>query len=189
MTEPTRCSWAGEDPLYWAYHDTEWGVPLRDDRKLFELLMLEGFQAGLSWLTILRKRENFRAAFDGFAPEVIADYGPEKIAALLADPGIVRHRGKITATVAGAKAWLEIMREPGGFSGFVWAVVDDKPIRNAWPSLAQLPAATAESTALSRKLRARGFNFCGPTICYAFMQAAGLVWDHTTDCFRYSEMP
>ena len=188
MTTPRRCVWAGEDPLYQDYHDEEWGVPLRDDRKLFELLMLEGFQAGLSWLTILRKRENFRAAFDGFDPRVIAGYGPEKVAALLADPGIVRHRGKIAATLAGAKAWLDIMQEPGGFSGFVWDSVGGNPIVNSWRGPAEVPAETARSRALSKKLKARGFNFCGPTICYAFMQAAGLVHDHTTDCFRYGAM-
>jgi DNA-3-methyladenine glycosylase I len=188
MTELTRCSWAGEDPLYQAYHDKEWGVPERDDRALFELLMLEGFQAGLSWLTILRKRENFRAVFDGFQPATIARYGPQKIENLLADPGIVRHRGKIEATIAGAKAWLEIMDEPGGFTGFVWDTVDGAPILNAWPEMAQVPAATEESKALSRRLKARGFNFCGPTICYAFMQAAGLAQDHVTSCFRYRDL-
>jgi DNA-3-methyladenine glycosylase I len=183
-----RCGWVGADPLYHAYHDREWGLPLRDDRALYELLMLEGFQAGLSWLTILKKRENFRAAFDGFAPERIAGYGPEKVAALMADAGIVRNRAKIAATIAGAKAWLEIMSEPGGFDGFVWQVVDGRPKVNAYASLAELPAKTAEAEILSKKLKARGFNFVGPTICYAFMQAAGLVNDHEVDCFRYHEV-
>ena len=182
----TRCGWVSDDPLYIAYHDEEWGVPLHDDRALYELLMLEGFQAGLSWITVLRKRAAFRAAFDSFRPEVVARYDEAKQAALMADAGIVRNRAKIAATIAGARAWLEIMeREPGGFDAFVWEAVDGRPLVNAPASLAEVPAETDRSRALSRKLKARGFNFVGPTICYAFMQAAGLVCDHTTDCFRH----
>ncbi|MGI9437445.1 MAG: DNA-3-methyladenine glycosylase I [Geminicoccaceae bacterium] len=183
--EPIRCSWCGDDPLYVAYHDTEWGVPLRDDRRLFEMLMLEGFQAGLAWITILRKRETFRAAFDGFEPAVIARYDQDEIEALLQDPGIVRHRGKVEGTVQSAKAALEIMAEPGGLSGFLWQFVGDAPIINECRTLADVPAKTDKSEAMSKVLKKRGFKFCGPTICYAFMQAAGMVNDHMVDCFRY----
>ncbi|HEX6143627.1 MAG TPA: DNA-3-methyladenine glycosylase I [Geminicoccaceae bacterium] len=181
----TRCGWAGSDPLYRAYHDEEWGVPLRDDRRLFEMLVLEGFQAGLSWLTILRKRENFRAAFGGFDPELVARFDEAKVAALLQNPGIVRNRAKIEGAILSARATLELMGQPGGLSGFVWSFVDGAPIRNRFGSLAEVPAATPQSKAMSKALKQRGFRFCGPTICYAFMQACGLVDDHVVDCFRH----
>jgi DNA-3-methyladenine glycosylase I len=179
-----RCSWAGSDPLYVAYHDNEWGVPLHDDRALYEMLTLEGFQAGLSWITILRKRENFRRAFDGFVPEKIARYGPGKVARLMADAGIVRNRAKIEGAVGSAKLYLQIMEEPGGFDRYLWQFVDGTPIVNHWRSMAEVPAETAEARAMSKALKARGFKFVGPTICYAFMQAVGMVDDHTADCFR-----
>ena len=183
----TRCAWVGDDPLYQAYHDEEWGVPLYDDRGLFELLMLEGFQAGLAWITILRKREAFRRAFLGFQPERIAAFQEEDIARLLADSGIVRHRGKIEATIAGARIWCAMMSEPRGFSRFLWSFVDGAPKRNSWRSLEEVPASTPESDAMSRALKKKGFRFCGPTICYAFMQASGMVNDHVVGCFRYNK--
>jgi DNA-3-methyladenine glycosylase I len=181
----TRCAWAGSDPLYQAYHDEEWGVPLKDDRRLYEMLVLEGFQAGLSWITILRKRDNFRRAFDGFAPEKVAAYGPDKVAALLADPGIVRNRAKIDGAILSARGWLELMAEDGGFSGFLWQFVNGAPIVNHPRSMADVPTETAEARAMSKALKARGFKFVGPTICYAFMQATGMVDDHVVDCFRH----
>ena len=184
----TRCPWPGEDPLYCAYHDTEWGVPEWDDRALFEKLVLDGFQAGLSWITILRKRENFRRAFDGFVPEKIVRYDKRKLARLMADAGIVRNRAKIEGTVANARAWLELMEQPGGFAGFLWGFVDGAPVQNRWRSVAQVPAETATSRALSKALRERGFNFVGPTIVYAFMQAVGMVNDHTVECFRHAQV-
>jgi DNA-3-methyladenine glycosylase I len=180
-----RCSWCGHDPLYVAYHDEEWGVPEWDDRRLFEMLLLEGFQAGLSWITILRKREAFRAAFDGFDPEVIAAYDQAKIEQLLQDEGIVRHRGKIEGAVKSARVTLDCMSRPGSFSGFLWQFVDGRQIVNRFKSLKDVPAATAQSQAMSKALKKEGFKFCGPTICYAFMQATGMVNDHVTDCFRY----
>ena len=183
-----RCSWPGEDPLYIAYHDEEWGVPVSDDQALFEKLILDGFQAGLAWITILRKRDNFLAAFDGFQPEIIAGYGPEKIASLMADAGIVRNRAKIEATVASARAWLELREQDGSFSDFLWGFVGGAPIVNRWRSHDEIPAETADSKAMSKALKARGFRFCGPTICYAFMQAVGMVNDHTLDCFRHGEV-
>jgi DNA-3-methyladenine glycosylase I len=187
MTDaPARCPWAGPDPLYLAYHDHEWGVPLRDERALFELLILEGFQAGLSWLTILRKRDNFRRAFEGFEPERIAGWGPERVEALLQDPGIVRNRAKIEGALRSARACLELMAEPGGFAGFLWSFVGGQPIINRFQSMAEVPAETAESRALSKELRRRGFTFCGPTIAYAFMQASGMVDDHLVSCFCHS---
>lgn len=179
-----RCAWAGDDPLYRRYHDEEWGVPCRDERKLFELLILEGAQAGLSWITILRKRENYRRLFDGFDANKIARYDRRKIEALLADPGIVRNRLKVEATVTNARAFLELQRESGGFSGFVWDFVGGKPLRNRRRTLADIPASTPESDALSKALKKRGFKFVGSTIGYAFMQAAGLVDDHVAGCFR-----
>jgi DNA-3-methyladenine glycosylase I len=181
-----RCAWVTDDPLYIAYHDQEWGVPCRDDRVLFELLLLEGAQAGLSWITVLRKRENYRRLFDGFDPQRIARYDEARIAALLTDPGIIRNRLKVQAAVTNARALLELQREPGGFSGFLWRFVGGQPIRNHWDTLAEVPATTPESDALSRALKRRGFKFVGSTICYAFMQAAGLVNDHTRDCFRHT---
>ena len=180
-----RCPWAGEDPLYVAYHDREWGVPLHDGPALFELLTLEGAQAGLSWITILRKREHYRKAFDHFHPEKVARYTPRKIERLLADPGIVRNRAKIESTVKGARAYLEIAAEPGGFDGFLWQFTGGRTIQNRWKNPREVPAETSESQAMSKALRQRGFTFVGPTICYAFMQAAGMVNDHLVDCFRY----
>ncbi len=185
----TRCAWAGNDPIYIDYHDREWGVPLHDDRALFEMLILEGAQAGLSWITILKKRDNYRAAFDGFDPAVIARYGPGKIAALKADAGIVRNALKLQATVDNATAWLDVMeREEGGFAGFLWSFVGGRPIVNRWRRLDEVPAETPESKVLSKALKARGFRFVGPTICYAFMQAVGMVNDHVVDCFRHPEV-
>lgn len=177
----TRCTWCGTDPLYVDYHDTEWGVPERDPRALFEKLILDGFQAGLAWITILRKREAFRAAFAGFRPEVIAGWGEDEVQRLLADPGIVRHRGKIEGTIAGARAWLRI-EEREGFSPFLWRFVGDRPIQNHLRSMAEVPTETAKSRAMSKALKAEGFKFCGPTIVYAFMQATGMVNDHMIDC-------
>jgi DNA-3-methyladenine glycosylase I len=182
--ERKRCAWAGTDPLYVAYHDTEWGVPVHDDRRLFEMLVLEGAQAGLSWITILRKRERYREVFARFEARKVARFDRRKIAALLADPGIVRNRGKVEGTVRSARAFLDVVREHGSFDRYVWAFVGGKPIRNSWRSLTQVPAESDESRALSRDLKRRGFTFVGPTICYAFMQAVGMVDDHVTDCFR-----
>jgi len=183
-----RCPWAGPDPLYLAYHDEEWGVPEHDDRKLFELLTLEGAQAGLSWLTILRKRQGYREAFDGFDPAVVASYDEARIAALLGDARIVRNGLKIRATVSNARSFLEIQRELGSFDAYLWRFVDGRPRQNAWRTLAEVPATTAESDALSRDLKKRGFRFVGSTIMYAFMQATGLVNDHLTDCCRYAPL-
>jgi DNA-3-methyladenine glycosylase I len=177
-----RCEWAGTDPLYVAYHDTEWGVPVHDDRELWERLMLEGFQAGLSWITILRKRENFARAFEGWDPEVIARYGDADIARLLADPGIIRNRLKVNGAVRNARAYLA-MRDAGeSFSDYLWSFVGGAPIVNQPEQLGDIPALTPEATAMSRDLRKRGFTFVGPTICYAFMQSAGLVDDHVVGC-------
>ena len=175
-----RCPWAGSDPLYQSYHDKEWGVPERDSRALFEKLTLDGFQAGLAWITILRKRENFRSAFDEFDPKKIARYTPAKVGKLLKDPGIIRHRGKIESTISNARAYLEIE----DFSSFLWDFVGGKPIVNHWKSIRQVPAETKESIAMSKALRDRGFRFVGPTIVYAFMQAVGMVDDHLLTCFR-----
>ena len=186
MDQLTRCPWAGADPLYLAYHDEEWGVPLRDDRALFEMLVLEGFQAGLSWITILRKRENFRRAFDGFEPRTVASYGESDVARLLADAGIVRNRAKIEAAIGSARACLDLMTEPGGFSGFLWQFTGGRPIVNHPRSIAEVPVETSEARAMSKALKARGFRFCGPTITYAFMQATGMVDDHLVDCFRHN---
>ncbi len=186
MNEPIRCAWVGDDPLYRAYHDEEWGVPCRDDRALFEFLILEGAQAGLSWITILKKRENYRRLFDGFDAEKIARYDEAKIKALLQDPGIVRNRLKVNATVTNARAFLELQKQPGGFSEFIWSFVNGEPVVNHWMSMEEVPVSTPESDALSKALKKRGFKFVGSTICYAFMQAAGLVDDHTIDCFRHT---
>ena len=181
-----RCPWPGLDPLYVAYHDTDWGVPEWDSRALFEKLILDGFQAGLSWITILRKRENFRAAFDGFHPHIIAEYGPEKLESLMQDVGIVRNRGKIDSSVASARAYLEIEGKQG-FSDYMWGFVDGKPHQPKPRTLRDIPAETALSLKIAKDLRVRGFNFCGPTIVYAFMQAVGMVNDHLVDCFRHEE--
>jgi DNA-3-methyladenine glycosylase I len=177
-----RCPWPGEDPLYVAYHDTEWGVPDYDDRALFEKLILDGFQAGLSWITILRKRDNFRKAFDDFEPSKIARYNDKKIAALMADAGIVRNRAKIEGTVSSARAYLRMMEEGPGFSHFLWDFVDGQPKVNHFKTTASVPAATPVSTKMSKELVARGFKFVGPTIVYAFMQATGMVNDHLVAC-------
>jgi DNA-3-methyladenine glycosylase I len=185
-----RCSWSGADRpnpdlLMVRYHDEEWGVPVHDDRRLFEMLILEGAQAGLSWSTILRKRAAYRRAFDGFDPAKVARYTARKLRRLLADDGIVRNRAKIAASVANAKAFLAVQREHGSFDAYVWRFVGGRPMRNGRRSLRDVPAETEESRALSRDLRGRGFRFVGPTICYAFMQAVGMVNDHSVDCFRW----
>ena len=185
-TGKRRCEWCADDPLYVAYHDEEWGVPLHDDVRLFELLTLEGAQAGLSWLTVLRKRENYRKAFDGFEARRIARYRGNKIAALMKDAGIVRNRLKIHSAVKNAKALLAVQKEFGSFDRYVWEFVGGTPIVNHRRILKDIPAATPESDALSKDLKKRGFTFVGTTICYAFMQAVGMVNDHTTDCFRYT---
>jgi len=183
-----RCAWPGEDPLYVAYHDEEWGVPEFDERALYEKLILDGFQAGLSWITILRKRENFRRAFDGFAPEKIARYGDRQIARLLADEGIVRSRAKIEAAIRGAQLWLKIQEEePGGFSHFIWKHVDGRPKANRFKSMRDIPAKTPMSEGLAKELKQRGFNFCGPVIVYAFAQAVGMVNDHVVSCHRHKD--
>lgn len=188
MTAKTRCAWPGTDPFYVAYHDEEWGVPEYDDRALYEKLMLDGFQAGLSWITILRKRENFRRAFDGFEPQKIARYSEVKVAKLLKDEGIIRHRGKIEGAIKSARAYLDIMEhEPSGFSAYIWKFVDGKPQQNRLQTMKQVPTQTPMSEALSKDLKKRGFTFCGPTIVYAFAQAVGMVNDHMTDCFRHKE--
>ncbi len=184
----TRCGWVTNDPLYLAYHDSEWGVPEHNDRKLFELLILEGAQAGLSWLTILKKRKNYRQAFAHFDARQIATFGEKQIAALLANEGIVRNRLKIAATIHNAHAFLAVQEECGSFAAYVWQFVGGKPKTNAWQTLREVPAKTAESDAMSKDLAKRGFKFVGSTICYAFMQAAGMVNDHTVDCFRYEEI-
>jgi len=186
--EIIRCGWAGADDLYIQYHDKEWGVPLHNDRRLFEMLVLEGAQAGLSWITILRKRKAYRKAFDNFTPEKIARYTDSRIAELLANPGIVRNRAKINAAVENARAFLMVQEEFGSFDYYVWSFVDGNPIVNKWKRLKQIPAETRQSQAMSKDLKRRGFRFVGPTICYAFMQAVGMVNDHTTDCFRYAEI-
>ena len=189
MPKPkVRCLWAGSDPLYLAYHDREWGVPLHDDRALFELLNLEGAQAGLSWITILRKRENYRRAFARFDPGKVARFDRRKIAAVLRDAGIVRNRLKVEGTVRNARAFREVVKEHGSFDRYLWGFVEGKPIRNRWRRQKDVPAETDESRALSKDLRRRGFTFVGPTICYAFMQAAGLVNDHLVGCFRYRKV-
>lgn len=183
-----RCEWAGIDPLYVAYHDKEWGVPVHDDHRLFEMLILEGAQAGLSWSTILRKRANYRAAFAGFDPALVAGYDDHHIAELLANPGIVRNRLKIASTLANARAFLAVQQEFGSFDAYVWQFVGGRPQQNAWRTLAEIPAETAVSRDLSKDLQRQGFRFVGPTICYAFMQAVGMVNDHVVGCFRYAEL-
>lgn len=183
-----RCAWCGSDPLYIDYHDKEWGVPVHDEQRLFEFLVLEGAQAGLSWLTILRKRENYRKAFYAFECQHIAQLSPHDIEHLLADPGIVRNRLKIESVIKNAQGVLAIRDEFGTLDTFLWRYVDGVQVQNHWKSLAEVPAQTKESQKMSRDLKKRGFNFIGPTICYAFMQAVGMVNDHTTDCFRYQEL-
>ena len=184
----TRCPWAGSDPLYLRYHDEEWGVPVHDDRHFFEMLVLEGAQAGLAWITILRKREGYRDAFDGFDPAVVARYDDPRVEALLANPAIVRNRLKVGSAVANARAFLRVQEEHGSFDRYVWRFVDGRSRQNRWRRMDEVPAETPESRAMSRDLKRRGFRFVGPTICYAFMQATGLVNDHLIDCFRRAEL-
>lgn len=183
----TRCEWTGSDPLMVEYHDSEWGVPLHDDQKLFEFLILEGMQAGLSWMTILRKRENFREAFGGFDPRKVAQFDQQKIEKLMANSGIIRNRQKLEAAVRNAKSFLLVQKEFGSFDAYIWRFVDDKPQVNSWKKISEIPAQTERSEAMSKDLKKRGFNFVGPTICYAHMQATGMVNDHTMDCFRFLE--
>ena len=183
-----RCPWAGSDPLYLDYHDTQWGVPLHDDRGLFEFLILEGAQAGLSWITVLKKRENYRVAFEGFDPEKVARYNDDSIRRLLEDEGLIRNRLKITAAVDNARAFLNVQQAFGSFDTYIWQFVDGTPVCNQWKSMQQVPAQTATSKLMSKELKQKGFKFVGPVICYAFMQAVGMVNDHLVDCFRHSEI-
>ncbi|MCU7852127.1 MAG: DNA-3-methyladenine glycosylase I [Candidatus Thiodiazotropha sp. (ex Monitilora ramsayi)] len=183
-----RCTWAGSDPLYQSYHDTEWGVPCFDDQRLFEFLILEGAQAGLAWITILRKRANYLKNFDDFDPCKVARYSPKRIEKLLQDPGIVRNRLKVESTVTNAKAFLQMQEKHGRFSDYLWDYVDGEPVTNHWQTINQVPASTPLSDQLSKDLKKAGFKFVGTTICYAYMQAVGMVNDHTTDCFRHSEV-
>ena len=186
--EKQRCEWAGGDPLYAAYHDTEWGVPVFDDRLLFEFLILEGAQAGLSWLTVLKKRENYRRAYEGFEAKKVAKFGERKIEELLADPGIIRNRLKVKASIKNASAYLEIQKEFGSFANYSWGYVGGRQKVNRFKDISEIPASTPESEALSKDLKKRGFSFVGPTIIYAHMQAVGMVNDHMIDCFRYKEV-
>ena len=183
-----RCGWCGDDPLYIEYHDKEWGVPVFDDRKLFEMLVLEGAQAGLSWITVLRKRENYRRAFDDFAIEKVARYNSRDIERLLGDAGIVRNRLKVESAIKNARNILAVRDQHGSFSDFLWSFVDNSPIQNAWRSLTEIPASTKESDRMSKELKRLGFGFVGSTICYAFMQSVGMVNDHVTECFRHQEV-
>ena len=189
MTHRKRCPWAGKDPLYCAYHDDEWGVPSEDDRHLFEMLILEGAQAGLSWITILKKRENYRQAFDHFDAEKIARYDQRKIDELLHNAGIVRNKLKINAAIENARQYLNIVEEYGSFSDYIWQFTGGQPTINHWPTLKQVPVTTRESDAMSKALKKRGFKFVGSTTCYAYMQAVGMVNDHVTDCFRHPSTP
>ena len=184
-----RCPWCGDDPLYRAYHDLEWGVPLHDDTRLFEMLTLEGAQAGLSWLTILRKREGYRSAFAGFDPAKVAAFTADDVARLLADPGIIRNRLKIASTISNARAVLELQERHGSLDSYLWSFVDGVPIRNRWETMGDIPASTTISDAMSRELKRLGFRFVGSTICYAFMQATGMVNDHLTGCFCHDRNP
>ena len=183
-----RCDWATRDPLYVRYHDEEWGVPVHDDRRLFEFLILEGAQAGLSWITILRKRENYRRALARFDAQKVARFGARDLRRLLADPGIVRNRLKLTASIENARVFLQVQKEEGGFDRFIWSFTGGAPIQNRWRSLKEVPAQTREAAAMSRALKQRGFRFVGPTICYAFMHAVGMVNDHVVTCFRHREL-
>ncbi len=185
MPESDRCPWAGSDPLYVAYHDREWGVPSRDDRHLFEMLVLEGAQAGLAWITVLRKRESYRKAFAGFDPEKVARFGPRDVERLLADPGIVRNRLKVASAIGNAKAFLELREEAGSLSRWLWAFVDGRPLQNAFREMREVPARTPLAEQISKELLRRGFRFVGPTIVYAYMQAVGLVNDHLVGCPRH----
>lgn len=181
----TRCTWCGDDPLYVAYHDNEWGVPQHDDTKLFEAIILDGFQAGLSWITILRKRENFRKAFHHFNPITMAAYAATDVERLMNDTGIIRNRLKINAAITNAQAFLKIQKEFGSFDQYIWQFTHHKTITNRWETNQEIPATSAESDAMSKDLKSRGFKFCGSTICYAFMQACGMINDHLTSCFKY----
>ncbi len=183
-----RCAWAGSSALYQAYHDEEWGVPLHDDRALFEFLILEGAQAGLSWITILKKREAYRELFDHFDAALVARYDDNKLAQLLQNPGIVRNRLKVQSAVINARKFLALQEEFGSFDAFIWRFVDGVTLQNRWHTLAEIPASTPASDAMSKELKRRGFKFVGSTICYAFMQATGMVNDHTTDCFRHGQL-
>lgn len=183
-----RCAWASTDPLYIEYHDNEWGKPVYDDVKLFEFLILEGAQAGLSWITILRKRENYRRAFEGFNPLIISQFDEQKISELLSNPGIIRNKLKVSAAVTNARIFLDVVSEYGTFSKYIWQFTGGKPIINRWESLKEIPARTEISDKMSKDLKKRGFKFVGSTICYAFMQAVGMVNDHTIDCFRYKHL-
>jgi len=185
MTDIRRCAWVNQDPVYQEYHDKEWGVPLYDDQKLFELLILEGAQAGLNWLTILKRRQEYRRAYEGFDPERMARWTAEKMEELKGDPGIIRNRLKILSAHKAARAFLEMRNQNESFSSFLWSFVKGNPIENHWKELSEIPVQTAESEAMSKALKKKGFTFVGPTICYAFMQAAGMVMDHTVDCFCY----
>ena len=184
----TRCEWCGTDPLYVKYHDEEWGVPVHDDNKHFEMIILDGAQAGLSWLTVLRKRENYRKAFDKFNPKKVAKYDEKKIEVLLNNPGIIRNKLKVRSAITNAQVFLKVQKEFGSFDEYIWQFVGGKPIVNKWKSLKELPATSKESDAMSKDLKKRGFKFVGSTICYAYMQAAGMVNDHIVDCFRYKEV-
>lgn len=183
-----RCEWSKSEPIYVSYHDKEWGVPVHDDRLLFEFLILEGAQAGLSWITILKKRENYKIAFDNFNPERIAKYNNKKIEELMLNNGIIRNRRKICAAIQNAKMFLKVQKEFGSFDKYIWQFVDGKPIKNKWKKLAEIPAKTKKSERISKDLKKRGFMFVGPIICYSFMQAVGMVNDHLVDCFRYKEV-
>ncbi len=184
----TRCQWAGSDPLYIEYHDGEWGVPQHNDRRLFEKIILEGAQAGLSWITILRKRENYRRLFDNFDAEKIARYDENKVNSLLADPGIIRNKLKINAAIKNARAFLDIAADFGSFDAYIWQFVEGQTVKNAYKSMQEIPTETSESKAMSKALKQRGFTFVGPTICYAYMQSVGMVNDHLIDCFRYDQV-
>lgn len=186
--QPNRCAWVSDDQLYRDYHDHEWGVAVHDDRLLFEFLILEGAQAGLSWITVLRKRESYRAAFAGFDPVLVAGFDEQQQASLLLNPGIIRNRLKIASTIDNARAFLKVQEEFGSFDAYIWRFVGGTPIRNAWRTITEVPASTPVSEAMSRDLKKRGFRFVGSTICYAFMQAVGMVNDHTVDCFRWKEL-
>ena len=189
MTESiNRCSWCGTNELYIRYHDEEWGVPVRDDRKLFEFIILEGAQAGLSWLTILRRRENYRSAFANFDVSEVAKFDDDDVARLLNDSGIIRNKAKIKSAIKNAKAFLDVAEEFGTFAGYLWGFVDNRPIVNAWTELSQIPAVTPLAGEISKDMKKRGFSFFGPTVCYAHMQATGMVNDHLKSCFRYGEL-
>ena len=187
MAENRRCTWCGDDPLYQQYHDREWGVPCRDDQTLFEFVVLEGAQAGLSWITVLRKREAYRKAFANFDVHSVAAFDEADVERLLQDPGIVRNRLKVASTISNARLFIDLQNEYGSFSNYLWGFVDDKPIVNHWSSLSQIPASTELSDRISKEMKKRGFKFFGTTICYAFLQAVGVVNDHTADCFRYGQ--